>query len=235
MLYVRKDGTPEPEPEKRGRGRPSTVDLDQLRRLVESGYTQVRIAEELGKSIGTVKYHLYSAQFAARRKKPGPEPVLGEDDLRRRVAEGQTAAVIAQECGVSRWCVYKSLQRAGIRAPAGRPIDPAEVRRLVESGLTRKQVARTLRVAECRLQATIREHLPDLLGSARTPAIPDSDVDRVAEWLRSGWLESEVAMQYGVNQTTVSHFVTRHGLATSNGRGRRRNNGKTLDRQSDSC
>lgn len=83
---------------------------DQVRRMAAEGLRPNAIAVKLGVSIWTIHA---DAKAAHVRLFGTPARALSTDEIRRRIAAGETVGAIAASSQITRQAIYKRLARAG--------------------------------------------------------------------------------------------------------------------------
>lgn len=138
------------------RERTSKVQVEDVAALVHDGKTAAEIAEELHCAPCTVYAVMRKAGLTANRKAPSSklEEKLSQEKLETYVADGKTAAEIADIVGCSKYTVYSYMRKHGVKTDRKRNAGASyvalveahgdEILELATAGMSIRQIAEKL-------------------------------------------------------------------------------------------
>jgi transposase-like protein len=149
----------------------------------------------------------------AKPGKPLAIPQRCASELRSMVEAGATTTELARYFGVNESTVGKATRRFGIERSRCLVTDAAALRALIDQGLTYDEIVVALGVSKTSVASAVKRFglpRPRLPVPTRTPEVVD--FDRLAELVRSGMTDRDIAAEFGVNADKVRGWRKRFSL-----------------------
>lgn len=211
-------------------------DLSVIKALLDAGFTRGKIAELYGCTRQAVGSYIQRLAPEYAEKRVTKLPAKDVAAIKALLNEGNLQKEIATMYGCSEELVSKFCKLHGLLRPRPEKVPPKPKRdrprhhrdqivALAGQGHTVPSIAKTLGFSASAVRSYCqRQEIPVVEGARGR--IPDHDREKVANLIQGeGLMQKEVGEIYGCSQHTVSRFCVRHGIATTNGRGRRKREG----------
>jgi DNA-directed RNA polymerase specialized sigma24 family protein len=132
---------------------------------------------------------------------------------------GSSGLTLARIFGISDNSVYKILKRHGVKTRELwhhrlSPKEEDEVISAYESGMSQEEISEVVGVAHGTVSNILKRHGVKTRGKWPHRALSPREEDEVIAAYEAGMSQAEIGEVFGVDQTTVSKILKRHGVKT---------------------